>query len=80
MDDRGSSGAGGAAIVKALLQQFARMLDSLQASASNFRHVKMQGMLSANQWANEFHPTPDGFSAIAAAFVFELRKVFPNRI
>lgn len=80
LDDRGWTGAAGAAIVKSLLQQFAQMLDGLQASSVDFHHVRTQGMLSANQWDNELHPTPGGFSAIAAAFVFELRKVFPNQI
>lgn len=80
LDDRGWAQQNGAPIVKALLEQFAKLLDALQASAPDFHHVKTQGMLNPNQWANELHPTPDGFSAISACFVFELRKVFPNRI
>lgn len=80
LDDRGWSESAGTEIVKTLLQQFAAMLDALQARSGNFHHVRTQGVLTANQWANELHPTPDGFAAITAQFVFELRNVFPERI
>ena len=38
------------------------------------------GTLTDQQWANELHPTPDGFAAIAAKFVDALRLRFPARI
>jgi hypothetical protein len=80
LDDRGWGASAGGEIVKTLLQQFASTLDDLQARPGDFHHVRTQGVLTANQWANELHPTPGGFAAITAQFVFELRKVFPDRI
>jgi hypothetical protein len=70
-------------IVRLLLEQFAAMLDRFDAYAPNhFVHVRTQGTLSDNQWANELHPTPDGFAAIAARFVVAMRAPgnFPGRI
>ncbi len=71
----------GAAIVKAALQAFSALLVSLEADpANNFHLVPTQGTLAAGEWANELHPTPDGFKAIAAKFEVALRAKFPGRI
>lgn len=80
LDSRGWAASAGGEIVKTLLQLFASMLDDLQARSGDFHHVRTQGVLAANQWANELHPTPAGFAAVTAQFVFELRKFFPDRI
>jgi len=34
----------------------------------------------ATNWANELHPTEQGFNKIAALFLQALRKKFPGRI
>ncbi len=34
----------------------------------------------ATDWANELHPTEQGFNKIAALFLQALRKKFPGRI
>jgi hypothetical protein len=68
------------AILRELLTQFARMLDDLEKKSPNFIHVKTQGVLADNQWANELHPKPKGFEAIAAKFVDALHHHFPTRI
>lgn len=69
------------AIVKDLLLQFKAMLDSFASNtANNFIHIQTQGTLADNQWANELHPTPDGFAAITTKFVDALRLRFPGRI
>lgn len=71
----------GRAIVKNLLLKFSVMLDELSSDTNNnFIHVKTQGTLLDSQWANELHPTPDGFAAITAKFVEALRVKFPGRI
>lgn len=81
LDDRGwISQQAGAAIVKQLLQEFAAMLDGFEASVPNFVHVRTQGTLRPAQWANELHPTPDGFAAIAGKFVETLQLRFPGRV
>jgi hypothetical protein len=84
LNDRGWTDPGVARqIVKLLLEQFATMLDGFDADPHKyFVHVRTQGTLSDNQWANELHPTPDGFAAIAAKFVAALRATdkFPGQI
>jgi len=82
LDDRGWTNPSAArAIVKQLLETFASMLDAFAAQAgNNFVHVKTQGTLADEQWANELHPKPDGFAAITAKFVDALRVRFPGRI
>ncbi|MDM0032067.1 SGNH/GDSL hydrolase family protein [Variovorax sp. J22P271] len=69
-------------IVKDLLGQFDGLLHKLEKAHPNFIHVKTQGTLGAgvDQWANELHPTPDGFAAIAGVFVQALANRFPGRI
>jgi hypothetical protein len=69
-------------IVKSLLQQFSALLDRLAAvPANNLIHVQTQGTLKGvGQWANELHPTPEGFAAITAVFVQALALKFPGRI
>lgn len=80
LDDRGWGDTAGRAIVKQLLTRFAELLDLLKGQAKDFYHVKTQGTLSDAQWANELHPTPDGFAAVSAKFVAALRERFPGRI
>ncbi len=81
LDDRGwTSRQDGAAIVKQLLQEFGAMLDGFESTVPDFVHVRTQGTLDPTQWANELHPTPDGFAAIAGKFLEALRSRFPGRI
>lgn len=80
LQDRGWNEASGRVIVRHLLTGFAAALDKLEQSTPNFVHVRTQGTLGDDQWANELHPTPEGFAAISAKFVEALRLHFPNRI
>ncbi len=82
LDDRGWTDLAKArVIVRELLVEFDAMLAAFAAEASsNFVHVKTQGTLSDADWANELHPTPDGFAAITGKFVHALRARFPGRI
>ena len=73
--------AAGTAIVRTALVAFNALLTRLAADANNnFHLVPTQGTLAPTDWANELHPTPDGFKAIAARFVTALAAAFPGRI
>jgi hypothetical protein len=71
--------AQGAGVVKEMLLQFKRMLAQF-AARPNVTLIPTQGTLTAQQWANELHPTPAGFDAITGLFHAALRTAFPERI
>ena len=72
--------AGEAQIVKQALTQLAALLQRLAADpANNLIFVPTQGTLAPDQWANELHPTPEGFRLIAARFQAALAARFPGR-
>lgn len=61
--------AQGQQIVGNALSQFRSLLQKLETrSDNNFHLVETQGTLSAQEWANELHPTPEGFGKIAQKF------------
>ena len=65
--------ADGTNIVRGALVAFRTMLKSLEADPkNNFHFVDTQGTLSRSDWANELHPNPDGFNAIAQKFAAAL--------
>jgi len=71
----------GQAIVRTALQAFGAMLNRLAANPSNmFVVVPTQGLLTASGWANELHPTPEGFRTICGPFMSTLRRLLPGRI
>jgi len=81
LDYCGYNVAQGTAIVRQALLAFKTVLQGLAAVASNnFILVETQGTLQPADWANELHPFPGGFQAIAEKFVAALRTKFPNRI
>jgi hypothetical protein len=68
-------------VIEQALTEFKAMLVRLSADPKNkFILVGTQGVLTPPQWANELHPTPPGFVAIANKFVDKLRVRFPGRI
>lgn len=67
-------------VVKEFLLQFRNMLAQIAAAHNDVILVATQGTLAANEWANELHPTPDGFDKIGARFLAALRQQFPGRI
>lgn len=71
-----------AAVVRCMLQQFAAMLKSLAAKASNVSVLDGQGTLAPTpeSWHNELHPSKDGFETFAEAFAQALGKAFPDRV
>ena len=70
-----------AEIIKEVLQRFDKVLAQLEQQYKNVVYLHTQGTLSpATDWANELHPTEQGFNKIAAVFLQALRKKFPDRI
>lgn len=70
------------AVTKILLQQFAAMLESLEASHANVTFINGQGTLAPqpSSWHNELHPSKGGFNAFATLFQQALKTAFPNRV
>ena len=72
--------AAGQHIVQRMLQQFDLQMQRLESDPSlNLVYVRTQGTLLPVQdrWANEPHPNPDGFIAIAGKFAAAIRARFP---
>ena len=66
------------AIVRTALQAFRTRLVGLASEpANNFHLVDTQGTLEDARWANELHPDPAGFGAIAGKFL-ETLQAFPS--
>lgn len=79
---RNFSDAGAAfEVVKAMLQQFAAMLQSLTA-AGGVTFINGQGTLAATKasWHNELHPSRAGYDKFAALFHQTLKALFPARV
>jgi hypothetical protein len=72
--------AAGTLVVKEFLLQFHSMLTQVTAAYKNVICVETQGTLAPGDWANELHPTPQGFDKVGATFLTAMRTVFPGRI
>jgi hypothetical protein len=70
-----------AAVVRVMLQGFARMLAQV-ARRRNVTFLDAQGTLPPEtaSWHNELHPTSAGFDAFAVLFHERLRELFPGRV
>ena len=70
------------AVVKAMLLEFAAMLQSLASSHSEVTFIKIQGTLPSvtSSWHNELHPSGTGFESIATVFHATLTVLFPGRV
>lgn len=73
--------ARGHAIITAMLQEFDGRLARLAADpAHKVVHVQTQGVLDGQaEWANEMHPTAEGFGKVAARFAAALAAAYPDR-
>ena len=67
-------------VVKAMLKQFAALLESLVRPGVTF--IKTQGTLSPqpSSWHNEMHPERAGFDGFARIFHQHLKETFPGRV
>lgn len=68
------------AVVKAMLQQFAVMVQSLTGPTVTF--INGQGTLAPqpSSWHNELHPARAGFDKFAELFQVKLKALFPDRV
>lgn len=74
LDINNWSQADGERIVKEALTRFASVLSELAGDPkNNFHHVKTQGTLNRDEWANELHPTYLGFRKVAKIFYDKLK-------
>ena len=81
LDFCGWSVAQGTKIVHDALANFRAMQMRLAGDPrNNFTLVDTQGTLAIADWANELHPIPSGFVAVAQKFQKALAKKFPGRI
>ena len=69
-------------VVKAMLKQFAIMMNSLTSSAKRVTFINTQGTLTpqTSSWHNELHPSKAGFNAMADVFHAKLKALFPSRV
>jgi hypothetical protein len=67
-------------VVKAMLQQFAALLQSLERPGVTF--INTQDTLSPqpSSWHNEMHPEKAGFNCFAKIFHEKLKELFPGRV
>ncbi len=52
----------------------------LGLAGTRYHFVDTRGLLSAGDWANELHPTREGFNKIARPFYAAFEKIFPDRV
>jgi hypothetical protein len=71
-----------AAVVKAMLQQFAAVLASVASATDRVTVINSQGTLPPQKdaWHNELHPERAGFDRFAELFQREIRAQFPDRV
>jgi hypothetical protein len=75
------STAEGTGIVHNALVELHDMLARLAGdNANNFHLINTQNTLGPSEWANELHPTPEGFKEIALKFADALGQKFPERM
>lgn len=69
-------------VVKAMLKQFAAMLQSLHDPKKGVTFINAQGTLApqTSSWHNELHPSRGGFDQFAAKFHARLKELFPGRV
>ena len=72
------------AVVKVMLEEFAKMLNELATAPTvqNVSFINGQGTLlpQKSSWHNELHPSRSGFQAFANLFYAKLKALFPNRV
>lgn len=68
------------AVARTMLEEFARMLLSIESAPNRVKFVRTQGTLRASQWANELHPTDEGFDAMTDLFHQAIKAQFPGRV
>lgn len=72
----------GSAVVKAMLSEFAKVLQTLADNNPGVRFINGQGLLpeTTSSWHNELHPSSEGFDRHADNFRAALKELFPTRV
>ncbi len=65
-------------VIDHMLVEFDNLLIRLEQTIPRCVHVRTQGTLLDSDWANELHPTTEGFKKIAAKYQEAMVGVFPN--
>ena len=70
------------AVMKAMLEQFALMLQTMAAGQARVSVINGQGLLpkQTSSWDNELHPEGAGFDKHATLFRQTLKALFPGRV
>lgn len=63
-------------VIKIIIDRLADV--QLGCAGSDYQFVDTRGLLSADDWANELHPTEEGFDKIARPFYPVFEKYFPD--
>jgi len=63
------------AIGRFLIDQLNECLDRLEAANPFYHKVETVGLLQADEWRDEIHPTKEGFARIANAFIAEMGRL-----
>lgn len=64
--------------VKYIIDHLAAVQESLSLSCQPYHFVNTRGLLGLSDWANELHPTAEGFQKIASPFYPLFEKYFPD--
>ncbi len=64
-------------VVEVFLRRYARRLRAIARRHNDVVILATQDTLTANEWANEIHPTKNGFRKIAEVFQAQLAADFP---
>lgn len=62
-------------IVRQLIDAVNATLAKVAQSDRNVHHVDLRGTLADGEWANELHPTPEGFAAVTGKIEARIRAV-----
>lgn len=66
-------------VIKFLIDGFNETLKKVEAAHPRFVAIDNRGVIQANEWSDELHPTRDGFKKIADSFLRALREKLPGR-
>lgn len=67
------------AIIRWLIDRFNEMLAQLAADHQDVVHLDLRGLLAADEWGDEIHPSAEGFRKIAERYRAPLQALFPGK-
>jgi hypothetical protein len=74
MDARGIRAASDQrALARFFIERFNETVQAIESPTNRFVVARTAGTLTAAEWVNEIHPTPDGFGKIAAKVARAMR-------